>query len=83
VSEIGLTRSCIVLLVATAMALSGCQAPLDARETGTEALYLETEQVPINNCGGPAAVTIHRLRCQPGRHLGLDCPGPEVWLPGW
>ncbi len=43
------------------MALSGCQAPLDARETDTEELYLETEQVPINNCGGPAAVTVHRL----------------------
>jgi hypothetical protein len=60
VSEIRPTRSYVVLLVATALALSGCQAPLDAQETGTEELYLETEQVPINNCNGPAAVTVHR-----------------------
>lgn len=38
----------------------GCQAPLDARESGTETMVLATERIPIDNCGGLAEVTIHR-----------------------
>lgn len=48
------------LLLLMALALTGCQAPLVAQEAGTEELYLEVEQIPINNCGGPAEVTVHR-----------------------
>ena len=50
----------IVILVAIAAALVGCQAPLDTRETGPEELYMETIQIPINNCGGLGPVTVHR-----------------------
>ncbi len=49
-----------VLLLAITTALTGCQAPLAPRETGTEELHLETERIPIDNCGGPAAVTVRR-----------------------
>ena len=53
-------NSAISLLLLMALTLTGCQAPLVAQEAGTEELYLEVEQIPINNCGGPAEVTVHR-----------------------
>jgi hypothetical protein len=52
--------SAISFVLAMAVMLTGCQAPLAAREAGKEELYLEIEQIPIDNCGGPAEVTVHR-----------------------
>lgn len=59
-SKIRIARSHVVTLLAIAAALVGCQAPLDTREIGPEELYMETLQVPINNCGGLSPVTVHR-----------------------
>ncbi len=61
-------------LAATAIAMTvavvctGCAAPLSARETGIEELYLEVEQIPIDNCGGPAEVTVNRSMMRTIRH---------------
>ena len=52
--------SAILIVLVMAVTLTGCQAPLVAQESGTEELYLEMERIPINNCGGPAEVTVHR-----------------------
>ena len=50
----------MVLILGSAVLLLGCEAPLEARQSGTEEVYVETERIPINNCGGPAEVTVHR-----------------------
>ena len=74
------SRLLLILTLLSTPILAACEASLDARQTGTEQLYMETERVPINNCSGPASVTVYREISKTFTHEVYIEAGAEVGL---